>query len=257
MVERASPAPASLCESVSLVLSVFMYCFETRIKVSEGFLFAELEKESVAMKSITNWISSHKPLAIIIAAVIVIPGAAVAWWLGSPLFIDKTVDEEFPALMNAVMPAGMEMTQAQATMEVAMNNPTEVQEEMMEAMGAMLAPEAVKVGQFRDADSFHKGRGDATIYDLGTDGFVLRFEDFNVTNGPDLRVLLTTHPDPMGRGDVHADDVTYVELGKLKGNIGNQNYLIPSDVNVDDQHSVVIYCKPFQVVFAVAPLSIN
>ncbi|MXX92441.1 MAG: DM13 domain-containing protein [Chloroflexi bacterium] len=209
------------------------------------------------MKSITNWISSHKPLSVIIAAVIVIPGAAVAWWLGSPLFIDKTVDEEFPALMNAVMPAGMEMAQAQATMEVAMNNPTEVQEEMMEAMGAMLAPEAVKVGQFRDADSFHKGSGDATIYDLGTDGFVLRFEDFNVTNGPDLRVLLTTHPDPMGRGDVHADDVTYVELGKLKGNIGNQNYLIPGEVNVDDQHSVVIYCKPFQVVFAVAPLSIN
>lgn len=209
------------------------------------------------MKSITNWISSHKPLAVAIVAVIVIPGAAVAWWLGSPLFIDKMVDEEFPALMNAVMPAGMEMQQAQATMEVAMNNPTEVQEEMMEAMGAMLAPEAVKVGQFRDADSFHKGSGDATIYDLGTDGFVLRFEDFNVTNGPDLRVLLTTHPDPMGRGDVHADDVTYVELGKLKGNIGNQNYLIPGDVNVDDQHSVVIYCKPFQVVFAVAPLSIN
>ena len=209
------------------------------------------------MKSITNWISSHRPLSVVIAALVVIPGVAVAWWLGSPLFIDKTVDEEFPALMNAVMPAGMEMAQAQATMEAAMNDPTEVQEEMMEAMGAMLAPEAVKVGQFRDADSFHKGSGDATIYDLGTDGFVLRFEDFNVTNGPDLRVLLTTHPDPMGRADVHADDVTYVELGKLKGNIGNQNYLIPGDVNVDDQHSVVIYCKPFQVVFAVAPLSIN
>lgn len=209
------------------------------------------------MQKIVDWIKGHKPLSVIIAAVIVIPGAAAAWWLGSPLFIDKTVDEEFPALMNAVMPAGMEMAQAQATMEVAMNNPTEVQEEMMEAMGAMLAPEAVKVGQFRDADSFHKGSGDATIYDLGTDGFVLRFENFNVTNGPDLRVLLTTHPDPMGRGDVHADDVTYVELGKLKGNIGNQNYLIPGDVNVDDQHSVVIYCKPFQVVFAVAPLSIN
>ena len=234
-----------------------MYSLQARIKVNEGFLSAGLEKESVEMKRITDWIGSHKALSVVIAAVIVIPGAAVAWWLASPLFIDKTVDEEFPALMNAVMPAGMEMVEAQATMETAMDNPTEVQEEMMEAMGAMLAPDAVKVGQFRDADSFHKGSGDATIYDLGTDGFVLRFEDFNVTNGPDLRVLLTTHPDPMGRGDVHADDVTYVELGKLKGNIGNQNYPIPDDVNVDDQHSVVIYCKPFQVVFAVAPLAVN
>ncbi len=209
------------------------------------------------MKKITDWIKSHKPLAAAIAAVIIIPGLAVAWWLGSPLFIDKTVDEEFPALMNAVMPAGMEMSQAQATMEAAMDAPTEIEEEMMEAMGATLAPEAVKVGQFRDGDSFHQGSGDATIYNLGTDGFVLRFEDFNVINGPDLRVLLTTHADPMGRGDVHADDVTYVELGKLKGNIGNQNYPIPDSVNVDDQHSVVIYCKPFQVVFAVAPLSLN
>lgn len=209
------------------------------------------------MSKIIDWIKSHKPLTAVIAAIIVIPGLALAWWLGSPLFIDKTVDEEFPALMNAVVPEGMEMVQAQSTMEAAMDAPTEVEEEMMEAMGAMLAPEAVKTGQFRDGDSFHKGSGDAAIWNLGTDGFVLRFEDFNVINGPDLRVLLTTHPDPMGRGDVHADDVTYVELGKLKGNIGNQNYPIPDSVNVDDQHSVVIYCKPFQVVFAVAPLSLN
>lgn len=209
------------------------------------------------MKRTTSWISSHKLLSIIFFAVIFIPGAALAWWLASPLFIDRTVDEDFPALANAVMPTGIEMIEAQATMEAAMDAPSEVEEEMMEAMGAMLAPEAVKVGQFRDGDSFHKGSGNATIYDLGTDGFVLRFEDFNVINGPDLRVLLTTHPDPMGRGDVHADNVTYVELGKLKGNIGNQNYPIPNDVDVDDQHSVVIYCKPFQVVFAVASLSSN
>ena len=209
------------------------------------------------MKQITGWIKSHKPLSAVIAAIIIVPGLAVAWWLGSPLFIDKTVDEDFPALVNAVMPAGMSMRDADATMEAAMDAPREVEEEMMEAMGAMLAPEAVKWGEFRDGDAFHKGSGMATIYNLGTDGYVLRFEDFNVINGPDLRVLVTTHPDPMGRGDVHADDVTYVELGKLKGNIGNQNYPIPPEVNVDDQHSVVIYCKPFQVVFAVAPLSLN
>ena len=209
------------------------------------------------MNRVVDWIKSHRLIAAIVAVVIVVPIAGLAWWLGSPLFLDREVDEDFPALMNAVIPDGMEMSQAQATMEVVMDNEVMVEEEMMEAMGAMLAPEAVKTGQFRDGDSFHKGSGDATIWDLGTDGFVLRFEDFNVINGPDLRVLLTTHPDPMSRGDVHADDVDYVELGKLKGNIGNQNYLIPNDLNVDDYHSVVIYCKPFQVVFSVAPLSIN
>ena len=209
------------------------------------------------MKRIVEWIKGHKAISVVVAAVIVVPGLGLAWWLGSPLFIDVTVDEEFPALENAVVPEGMAMVDAQATMVAAMDAPNEVEEEMMEAMGAMLAPEAVKWGMFRDGDSFHKGSGNATVWDLGTDGFVLRFEDFNVINGPDLRVILTTHPDPMGRGDVHADDVTYVEIGKLKGNIGNQNYPIPDDVNVYDYSSVVIYCKPFQVVFAVAPLSVN
>ena len=209
------------------------------------------------IKPIINWGKSNKPLVIVIAAIIIIPAAALAWWLGSPLFIDRTVDEDFPALENAIVPEGMQMLDAQATMEAAMNDDSMVEDEMMEAMGELLAPEAVKFGQFRDGDSFHRGSGEATIWDLGTDGFVLRFEDFNVINGPDLRVLLTTHPDPQGRGDVHADDVSYVELGKLKGNIGNQNYPIPGSVDVNEQHSVVIYCRPFQVVFSVAPLSVR
>ncbi len=209
------------------------------------------------MKPIINWIKQHKAATAAVVAVVAIPLAALAWWLGSPLFIDQTVDEDFPALENAIIPEGMEMREAQSTMEAVMDDENEVMEEMMEAMGAMLAPEAVKFGMFRDGDSFHRGSGMATIWNLGTDGFVLRFEDFNVINGPDLRVLLTTHPDPMSRGDVHADDVEYIELGKLKGNIGNQNYPIPDDIDVFEHHSVVIYCKPFQVVFAVAPLSFS
>ena len=111
-------------------------------------------------------------------------GPSLGGW-GRRCFIDKTVDEDFPALVNAVMPAGMSMPDADATMEAAMDAPTEVEEEMMEAMGAMLAPEAVKWGEFRDGDAFHKGSGMATIYNLGTDGYVLRFEDFNVINGPE------------------------------------------------------------------------
>ena len=169
------------------------------------------------MQKITDWIKSHKPLTAVIAAAIIIPGLALAWWLGSPLFIDKTVDEDFPALMNAVVPEGMEMVQANATMEAVMDDQNMVEEEMMEAMGAMLAPEAVKFGEFRDADSFHAGSGMAAIWNLGTDGYVLRFEDFNVINGPDLRVLLTTHSDPMGRGDVHADDVYLRGTGQTQG----------------------------------------
>ena len=104
---------------------------------------------------------------------------------------------------------------------------------------------------FRDADDFHQGSGTATVYDLGSEGRFVRLEDFEVTNGPDLHVLLVPHGDPMSR-----DDVTgYVDLGSLKGNLGNQNYEIPPDLDLSQYRSVVIYCQPFHVLFSVAPLS--
>ena len=110
----------------------------------------------------------------------------------------------------------------------------------------------LKSGMFRDADSFHKGSGLATIY-RGPDGsLLLRLDDFKVTNGPDLHVVMTSHPDPKNRTELMSE--TYVDLGKLKGNIGNQNYPIPGDVDVTVQRSVVIYCLPFHVVFSVATL---
>ena len=75
---------------------------------------------------------------------------------------------------------------------------------------------------------------------------------FKVTNGPDLRVLLVKSPNPQGRGDL---DAGYEELGKLKGNIGNQNHTIPDSIEADGYGSIVIYCKPFHVVFSVASLN--
>ena len=65
-------------------------------------------------------------------------------------------------------------------------------------------------------------------------------------------MILSPHPSPAGSSDVTAPG--YVELGKLKGNAGNQNYPIEAGVDVGALNSVVIYCKPFRVVFSVAEL---
>ncbi len=117
---------------------------------------------------------------------------------------------------------------------------------------AQAGPVKLKEGNFRDADSFHKGSGQATIY-RGPDGtLLLRLENFNVTNGPELHVILSPHPNPQSQSDLKAPG--YVDLGKLKGNRGNQNYTIPNDVDVGAQGSVVIYCSPFHVIFSVATL---
>lgn len=201
----------------------------------------------------------NRPAIRTIVVVGVIVGGAAAWWLGSPLFLDTEVDEAFPMAARAVIPDDMTIEEVEAEMASAAETPVVMPDEEMpggeEPAGAsettMAAdPIAKSSGDFRGADDFHQGSGTATIYQLTDGSNVLRFEDFNVTNGPDLHVLLVPNADPTSR-----DDITgYIDLGSLKGNIGDQNYPIPDDIDIDEFGSVVIYCEPFHVLFASASL---
>ncbi len=73
----------------------------------------------------------------------------------------------------------------------------------------------------------------------------MRFEDFEVRNGPRLHVYLSAHPDPESSSQVSSGG--YVDLGRIKGNKGNQNYEIPESANQSELNSVMIYCVPFRV----------
>ena len=193
-----------------------------------------------------------KRLLIIAVIVVAIPVAWAAWWFLSPLVIDDVVDEDFPMSFNAELPAGMTQQEAEDEMVEAAAVDEPVDEEMPEPMASPAAPVKVKAGSFTDADRFHKGSGSATIY-RGSDGaHLLRFEDFSVTNGPALKVILSPHPNARNSAEVHLEG--YVHLGVLKGNIGNQNYELPADLDLSTIGSVIIYCEPFSVVFSVAPL---
>ena len=188
-------------------------------------------------------------ILIIAGIIVLIPVLAGAWWLLSPLFMSQEVDEAFPRAAMAVVPPEMTMAQAEAEMKAAAD---ENMPEMTEPMPPA-GPVAVAYGNFRDADSFHRGQGTATLYRQADDTYLLRFEDFRVTNGPDLRVLLAAAANPQSRGELQEGG--YLELAPLKGNIGSQNYEIPPEVDpVAEGGSVIIYCRPFQVIFSVAPL---
>ena len=243
----------------------------------------------------------------------------VGWSLGSPLFTNVTVEEEFPFALDAAVPEGMERTDVEEVLAgMAMVDDPVMKEEMprasaidagammesgasitvmsdddydalmegftmvrdaadtemadmemadmkmMEQGTAMMEPvimamadeqaqvREVKQGDFRDADSFHRGSGQATIFATPEGGHLLRLEDLNVTNGPALHVILSPHQDPARPEEVTLEG--YVDLGDLKGNRGNQNYPVPAGLDVSVFNSVVIYCKPFSVVFSVAPL---
>ena len=208
------------------------------------------------LKRLLTWLWTTRNGRITLAGMIAaaIPLLLLAGWLIRPLFVDTVVDESFPLGADATIPVELSDDEARVMMSAASKLEIEVEEPMPEAMEAAGVVE-LKSGTFTDADAFHKGEGTATIYQLEDGSHVLRFEDFRVTNGPALFVLVSPHPNPGGRGDI--SDAGYTELARLKGNVGNQNYLLPDDLSPDDLNSVIIYCKPFRVVFSVAALSGN
>ena len=149
---------------------------------------------------------------------------------------------------EAIVPDDMTPEEVEEEMEDAAAEPDTSASDDMPETGE---PNSIASGQFEDFDNFHQGTGTATIYELDDASWVLRFESFEVTNGPDLHVLLVPNADPGNRDDIEG----YIDLGSLKGNIGDQNYEIPDDIDISEFGSVVIYCQPFHVVFSVAALS--
>ena len=104
-------------------------------------------------------------------------------------------------------------------------------------------------GSFRSFE--HETTGQARVLRLSDGSRFLRLDRLSTSNGPDLRVYLSATPaaDPSG-----SFDRDFVELGRLKGNVGSQSYRIPPEVRLDRFRSAVVWCKRFSVVFGAAPL---
>ena len=162
------------------------------------------------------------------------------------------LEEGMSMAMKATETDSMEQASAMTGVGVVMMQEAIEQSEMAAQPAAANQVQALATGSFKDADAFHRGSGTATIYRTPDGSEVLRLEELNVTNGPALHVVLSTHPDPERSEQVKQEG--YVDLGDLKGNRGNQNYPIPAGVDTSIHKSVVIYCYPFAVVFSVATL---
>ncbi|MEK6903579.1 MAG: DM13 domain-containing protein [Nanoarchaeota archaeon] len=144
----------------------------------------------------------------------IIATSIAAWYLASPLFIDKVVNEEIltaPDINQKNQDASIKLTLQ---------------------------------GKFAGADSFHQVRGAAKIIEKDTKRYLV-LENFESTNGPDLKLYLST--------DKKA--TAFVDLGALKGNIGNQQYEIPKEVDLKKYNYALIWCRAFGVLFGSAELS--
>jgi len=124
--------------------------------------------------------------------------------------------------------------------------------ESMPAANATGTPEkTLAAGSFHSVA--HNSSGNAAIYQLADGKRILRFTNFETSNGPDVRVYLVAANDASDAATV--TKAGFVEIAPLKGNIGDQNYELSSDLDLNKYHAVTIWCKRFSVNFATAPLN--
>ena len=210
---------------------------------------------------------TRRTLAVGLVVILAVVALAITQpWL---YFVNREVNEAFPGLTQqqrdvvSNMPedekkALLDMAQDNRDMAeqsaVAMIEPASVVPNAEQAMPPDMpaSPKALGGGEFNHIDAIHGADGFARIYALPNGERFLRFEQFRSKNGPDLHVYLsreypTTTFAGLGQEPLH--------LGELKGNIGSQNYMLPAEINLGEFRSVVIYCRPFRVVFSSAQLA--
>jgi len=185
--------------------------------------------------------SPWKYLGVVIVLGIV---AAAGWWFISPAFIDNEVNESLPTVV-------IESSPTPAPTE---SNPTaqsvEAQPQPASETAAAGTEQILLRGSFYNVE--HLGSGEAVVYQLAEGSRILRLQNFSVENGPDLYVYLVPM-DPIAPAS--GSEITgFQSLGRLKGNIGDQNYEIPADLDLSQYKSVVIWCQAFAVPFSAAPL---
>ena len=195
----------------------------------------------------------------VIIAVILVP---LAIYTVSPLFISTEVNEPLPVMASAEFQKFMNLTEEgriqasdnmsqqekNSIMILAANENSTVNESVdtksagqeNETTRNMLSGKFIGIN-----DGIHNAEGVVKVIALDDGTSVLRLENFKATNGPDLYVYLAT--------DKSSSDI--VNLGRLKGNIGNQNYDIPAGTNLTKYNTALIWCKAFSVLFGSAQLA--
>jgi len=143
---------------------------------------------------------------------------AIAWWLGSPLFLKTYADEALPA------PAAPGST------------------------AAPVAARTLKAGKLQYVDPTHHGTGEVRVVETG-DARILRFESVAISNAPDIQIYLSTD---VGGRYVPANTT---HLGALKATNGSFNYDVPAGLDPGRIRSVVVWYRAFNMLVTWADLT--
>ncbi|MFE5881148.1 MULTISPECIES: DM13 domain-containing protein [Streptomyces] len=168
--------------------------------------------------------------------------AVLVWFKPWALWVDETVHEALPSAGPSGDPREAPRATGAASLPPVSPSP------------APAGPVTVARGVFLSHE--HTTTGTARIVRLPDGTHTLRLEGLDTSNGPDLHVLLSEAPVKEGRAGWYVfDDGRHLDLAPLKGNKGDQNYALPTDVDWSDYPSVSIWCDRFDVSFGAAPLA--
>lgn len=175
------------------------------------------------------------PYRIVAAGALALAGLALAWYLGSPLFIRTYADEALPVPRTPAPTFG--------------TAPPNAREPMPSTSPESGSPSPIvrARGQLGYVDDLHNGRGEVQIVEAGGRRFV-RFENVAITNAPDIHIYLSK--DTGGR----YVEANTVYLGPLKATNGSFNYEIAGSVDVAQYKSVVVWCRAFTTLITWADL---
>lgn len=211
---------------------------------------------------------------LLLGALLVVATYTFPLW--SPLLENDTIEEAFPGLAQELQAtfAALPPTQQAAYLNLratdaalgealvlaALGADTPVPTEQ-QAMPTLEAPLIVGRGTFGQVDAIRWAEGRFTLYEQPDNNRVLRLEGFRSARAPNLRVILwaTAFPEeardlrtflnaPLDLGPLDID------LGALQGTVGDQNYAIPPQVNLNLYNSIVIYEQRYRLIFSVAPI---
>ncbi len=180
-----------------------------------------------------------RPVAAGVAVVALVAlGFGLYWFQPWKLATDETVDEALPgAVVTAPADSGAP-TAAAPSQEPSAQAPASPSPDA--------GPQTLATGTFITHE--HGTTGTVSVLRLPDGSQVLRLEDLDTSNGPDLKVWVTDAPVIEGKAGWGVfDDGAYVDLGKLKGNKGDQNYALPAGFDLAAYGSVSIWCDRFDV----------
>lgn len=200
---------------------------------------------------------------LVIAVLVVAVGGAgfgLYWFQPWKLWQDETVEEALPGVVEISAPPAPPAPSApsappappapSAPAVPSAGAPAYEPSEEPAATG----PQTLARGELISHE--HATSGTVKLVRLADGSHVVRLENLDTSNGPDLRVWLTDAPVREGVAGWRVfDDGEYVSLGKLKGNKGSQNYALPRDVDPSNYDSVSIWCDRFDVSFGAAQLA--